>query len=91
MSTAHIARLRERAEKARRELNEANRKLDTRKKIILGSCILSAVKDGFLHNEWVTKLLNKYVTRQSDREIFDLPPLQADSDNNSTEHHNNSY
>ena len=92
--TTNIARLQEKADKALRELKEANRKLDTRKKIILGSCVLSAVKQGFLNEEWMTKLLHKFVTSKSDREVFGLPPLQAETNNNSvqpTEHNTNSY
>lgn len=80
--TTNIARLREKVAKAQRELQEANKKADTRRKIILGSCILSAVKQGSLGQDWVNKLLEKFVTRKSDREFMGLSPLGNSHSNN---------
>lgn len=51
------------------------RKKDTRRKILIGSMHLElASKDGD-HHERMKKELDKFLTREDDRALFDLQPL----------------
>lgn len=76
--TTNLERLQERFEKARKELQEANRKADLRKKVIIGTCVLAAQKKGVLGDDWLKKLLHNFLTSKSDREFMGLAPT-ADS------------
>lgn len=58
-----------------REATEA-RKADTRRKIIVGSIILGMAQKG--EGVWKSELgvaLNKYLSREQDRSLFNLPPI----------------
>lgn len=57
-----LARL-EKAEKA------AARKLDSRRKIVLGSAVLKAVQTGRLTGEWAHQLVNTFASER-DKSIF---------------------
>ena len=64
----------ERAEKTR--LSKKQRAEETRKKILLGSYLMSKMED----EESKKKILgglDKYLTRADDRALFGLPPLQT--------------
>jgi hypothetical protein len=61
---------------ARRELLRAREKRqaradDTRRKILLGACLLAGWADGVLPEEWRARL-DRYLTRPRDRELFGL-------------------
>lgn len=83
-STNRLDRLKEQREKltARIQATEARlktseRKKDTRKKILLGSYYLDiAVKENKLDE--IKNIMDKYLKRNSDRELFDLKPLPED-------------
>ena len=47
------------------------RKLDTRKKILVGSYFIEKYSEDKKEEE-LTKLMNQYLTRQSDRKVFGL-------------------
>lgn len=80
-STPRLERLRSQREKldARIQATEARiknseRKRDTRKKILLGAYYLDmAVKESKMDE--VKKIMGTYLTRDSDRILFDLNPL----------------
>ena len=57
---------------ARNKVSE--RKKETRRKILLGSYYLEQAKK---HEQWenVKEIMNTYLTRNSDRILFDLPKV----------------
>jgi len=65
--------LRQKRQQQARLTNE-KRKRDTRRKVLVGAAVLSAVE----REEWpenrLTALLDAFLDRQDDRELFDLPP-----------------
>jgi hypothetical protein len=55
-------------------LKSSERKMDTRKKILIGSYFLdNAIKAGTF--EEIKQKMNSFLTRNSDRVLFDLPEL----------------
>jgi hypothetical protein len=65
---------RKRALEAQRE-----RKLDTRRKILLGALVISKLEAGQMDAQQWREWLNQALTRAEDRALFDLPPLDTDS------------
>jgi hypothetical protein len=62
------------------KITNAKRKADTRRKVLIGAAVLAQVEAGGWSQEMLTKLLNVYLTRDDDRQLFDLPPrVQSDS------------
>lgn len=61
------------AQKRTKEL-AANRKLETRKKIILGSFLMSHMSKSAQNHDGVMGLVDKWLTRDNERVLFDLPP-----------------
>lgn len=58
------------------EMKKRERANDTRRKILLGACWLELIKKGGETAENRAKeLLNPFLTRAADRELFGLPPL----------------
>ena len=62
-----------------RESAEA-RKADTRRKIIIGAGVESAIKGGLLDSASVYAALDQVITRERDREALGLPVGKVDSD-----------
>lgn len=63
------------AEKARlAALSSAARKLDTRKKILLGSVVFHSMESGKLDKAVIQKLLDASIVRSPDRAMFGLAP-----------------
>jgi hypothetical protein len=55
-------------------LKSSERKMDTRRKILIGSYFLdTAIKNGTFED--IKKKLDSFLTRNSDRVLFDLPEL----------------
>ena len=54
---------------------EAERKKDTRRKILICGAILAKVKRGEWHMKQLQDLLNSELKADRDRELFDLPSL----------------
>lgn len=48
------------------------RKLDTRKKIVIGGTVLSMLKNGEMTEERLLKMLDKHCKSIADRTLFDL-------------------
>lgn len=53
------------------------RKLDTRRKIVVGALALQqcAINEDF--KIVINKLINEHVKKSNDRDLFDLPPLEG--------------
>jgi len=64
---------------ARRKSEESKkaRAADTKRKILVGAAVLSKVEAGDWPREKLQALLNTALTRNSERALFDLPPLPA--------------
>ena len=56
-----------------KQINQ-NRKDDTRRKILLGSYLLKKMENEE-HKEKILAELNKYLTENRDRKLFDLTPI----------------
>lgn len=48
------------------------RKKETRRKIILGSLVMKMLKDGEFEEERLRRRLDRFLTREHDRVLFDL-------------------
>ena len=79
------AQLADLKKKAREEANRiasqekaVARKLETRKKIILGALILDQLKDENVKANYIKKL-DRYLKRNSERRLFGLPDIKEDS------------
>ncbi len=55
------------------------RKKDTRRKILIGSMLLEAMRKNAQTNSQYLDHLGKYLTRNDDRALFDLPSIQENS------------
>ena len=50
------------------------RKLDAKRKIIIGACIQDRIQRGLVSEAELAEWLNPFVTRQYERELLGLPP-----------------
>jgi hypothetical protein len=67
-------KLNDRIQQKEARLKSSERKIDTRKKILIGSYFLDeAIKNGKLDD--IKNKLDSFLTRNSDRRLFDLPEL----------------
>ena len=55
------------------KLNQAERKKDTRRKILLGSLMMDMIKQGELDEKKIRKKLDGFLTKNIDRQLFSLP------------------
>ena len=62
---------RKRAIDAQRE-----RKLDTRRKILIGSVVRANIAEGVMDEKLLRGWLDQVLTRPDDRDLFNLPPRQ---------------
>ena len=53
--------------------SKKQQKLETRRKILVGAAVLNQVKQGKLEQSWLDGILNIELTRDCDRQVFDLP------------------
>lgn len=65
--------LKARIQREKAKLKAAQRKADTRRKVIAGALALEHQDEAF--QATLRHLLDAYVTRDADRALFDLPPL----------------
>jgi large subunit ribosomal protein L7/L12 len=75
------------AELARLEAKERGekRKDDTRRKILLGAVVMQEMENKpDKVGAWARKLLEDRLTKDRDRDLFDLPPLQTEKLNSPT-------
>ena len=68
-----LAKLEKQKLKAR--AREQERKDKLRKKILVGGIILAEIRDGGLKPDWLDDLLDRKLTRDYDRKLFDLKPI----------------
>lgn len=60
---------------ARKRAAKNGRKLDERRKILIGAGVLNDVKKGRMKYEDMQRWLDPYLIRAAERALFDLPPL----------------
>jgi large subunit ribosomal protein L7/L12 len=61
----------------RNKISSQKRKLDTRKKILVGSAVLSEADKQPEYKTALYELLGRFLTKENDRALFDLPSLQT--------------
>ena len=73
--------------------SEKQRKLDTRKKILIGAMVLDGMKNNGDYKTKILQNLDKYLTKNKDRVLFELPEIQEEkeSKNWSSEPRNKMY
>lgn len=59
---------------------EAERKKDTRRKILIGGAVLAKVRRGDWPYQQLVDLVDDVLTSDRDRALFELPPRPASSD-----------
>lgn len=64
---------------AKSKEKEKERKQDTRRKILIGAMILEGMKNSEEYNAKILSNLDKYLQKNKDRELFDLP-LRSDEE-----------
>lgn len=65
--------LKRKAESRKRSAErEQQRKDDTRKKILIGACMLKLAEENLEENERMLKQLDKFLTNDRDRDLFNL-------------------
>ncbi len=64
--------------KEKNKLDQAERKLDTRRKILLGSLMMDMMNKGELDEKKILKRLDGFLTKDTDRKLFDFAPHQKD-------------
>ena len=58
--------------KEKNKLDQAERKLDTRRKILLGALMMDMMNKGELDEKNILKRLDDFLSRNTDRQLFDL-------------------
>ncbi len=65
--------------KEKNKLDQAERKLDTRRKILLGALMIDMMKKGELDEKKIMKRLDSFLSRDTDRKLFDFPLIKTQS------------
>jgi tRNA A37 methylthiotransferase MiaB len=55
------------------KITNEKRKSDTRRKVLVGAAVLNQVEAGELPQKQLTALLDRFLTREDDRALFELP------------------
>ena len=58
--------------KEKNKLSQQERKKDTRRKILLGALMMNMIKKGELDEQKILKRLDGFLTKDIDRQLFDL-------------------
>jgi len=58
----------------------AARKLDSRRKIVIGGCVIKAVSDGKLNDTWIQNLVMSFASER-DKAIFDFGKTESENGN----------
>ena len=58
--------------KEKNKLDQAERKNDTRRKILLGALMMDMMKKGELDEKKIMKKLDGFLSRNTDRQLFDF-------------------
>lgn len=84
MSSDKIKKLEQQIEQAKARLQQAKarernkeRKLDTRRKILLGSLLISMRQKGLIREDALRQQLDEFLTADRDRVLFGLPLKSA--------------
>ena len=72
------AQLEARIQKEKSALRQAERKRDTRRKVIAGALALEHAGIDEEFGQALSRLIYRYVKRAEDRALFGLPPLERD-------------
>lgn len=56
--------------------SEKQRKLDTRRKILIGAMIIEGMKNSAEYEAKIKQNLDKYLTKNKDRVLFGLPEIK---------------
>jgi len=67
-----------RIQKLKAQESEKKRKQETRRKILLGSWVLNKIERGDWSKEDIWNEMDEYLTKEVDRKLFDLPPLDKE-------------
>ena len=59
--------------KEKNKLSQGERKKDTRRKILLGALMMEMMKKRELDEKKIMKKLDSFLTRDTDRKLFDFP------------------
>ena len=59
--------------KEKNKLSQAERKQDTRRKILLGALMMEMMKQGELNEKKISQKLDDFLSRDIDRKLFSLP------------------
>jgi hypothetical protein len=85
-----LERLEERQAKIKAEkqrimarINQAERKKDTRRKILIGAAMMNLVKQGRMEAHKITAMMDSFLTQERDRALFGLSN-KAEKGNNET-------
>lgn len=62
--------------RAKKKAKEQERKDETRRKILLGSMLLQRMKNDEQYNQNILAWLDKYLTENRDRKLFELTEIQ---------------
>ena len=74
---AQKKKLEEKSKRLKHQQQYKTRKEDARRKIITGGALLAAVRDGMVSQALLAHVLNRYVTRQSEREFMGIELKEA--------------
>ena len=61
----------------KKKATDQQRKEDTRRKILLGSYLIKKMQANEANKEKILAELNEYLTENRDRQLFDLPDIEA--------------
>lgn len=71
-----IAQKQEQLKRLSAQERTKDRKRDTRRKILAGAIVLQHAQDDEQFKTAIDKLLNRYLTKDNDRELFGLPAIK---------------
>ena len=74
------ARINAEIQRVRSRENQAERKRDTRRKILVGAMVLDQVERGEGSEERLKAVMDRFLEREQDRALFELPPRPAKQD-----------
>jgi len=67
-----------RIQKLKAQESEKKRKQETRRKILLGAWVLNKIEKGDWSKDDIWNEMDEYLTKEVDRKLFDLPPLDQE-------------
>jgi septal ring factor EnvC (AmiA/AmiB activator) len=67
-------------EKLESQIKSRQSKEETRRKILVGAALLSAVQAGEIEREFLASLIDRKITRKGDRELFGIDGMREISE-----------